>query len=505
MSRFTSLLCGAFLISNGSVRGLPPPEATQALAQAIVQKDNAAARRLIESGTGIEHKFLGATPLHLAAEYGRADIVQLLLTKGAAPDKLDDLGRTPLLWAAENGHPESARVLIAHGANVNQEDPSRFRGPSDDTPPDRPLDYALRNGQADLCRLLLQSGAKIRTNDYTRLQAAIQSGKPELLAMLIEQGIDPMAHSKKGTNAFPTAGRSDQVEMIKLLAAKSRKSPELSSLLNDALQSAAEEGKASVVQFLLENTMVDLNREMGSSFGGVAQVSATEKKVPGFTALSRAIEEGHDAIAAALLEKGAQVLGRTRSGAPLLSYVIAQNRIDWFQLLLKHDPPLEAADYNGRTALMTAAMQGKLEIVKTLVRKGAKVEQRDSYRGTPLLLACATGKTAVAEYLLNSGAALSDRDKDGRDPLIYAAAQGYADTCSFLLSKGADTKTSQPSSGMTALHWAAKNAHPAAVKALLEGGASSEQPDKSGRKPIDCARLSGDAESIALLAPPTQK
>ena len=40
------------------------------------------------------------TPLHLAAQYDREDIVQFLLANKADVNAKDDYGRTPLYWAA---------------------------------------------------------------------------------------------------------------------------------------------------------------------------------------------------------------------------------------------------------------------------------------------------------------------------------------------------------------------------------------------------------------------
>jgi ankyrin repeat protein len=351
--------------------------------------------------------------------------------------------------------------------------------------------------------MLIDAGAKIGANDYARLQAAIHSGKPELVGMLIAKGVDPTAHSKPDPNftthsAFAAAGMSNNVELIKLLVSKSRKGPALRTLLNDALQYAAEYGRAPVADFLLNNTDVDLNREVESNYGGVERLADTKKKVPGFTALSRAIEQGHEDIADALLKKGARVSGRTRSGAPVLSFVISQNRDDLFNMLLEHNPPLEAVDYDGRTALMAAAVQGRLDMVKALLARGASLDKPDSYQSTALMLACEVGKNVVVEYLLNAGANLHAQDKDGRDALIYAAMGGQDEICSLLISRGASPNL-RTKTGMTALHWAAKKARTRAVKELLTHGASSNIADKDGKKAVDYARLAGDAESVALL------
>ena len=42
----------------------------------------------------------GMTPLHMAAEYGHKEIVELLFTNGANVNAKDEKDRTPLDWVA---------------------------------------------------------------------------------------------------------------------------------------------------------------------------------------------------------------------------------------------------------------------------------------------------------------------------------------------------------------------------------------------------------------------
>jgi ankyrin repeat protein len=63
-------------------------------------------RLLVEAGARkdavAEHD--GSTPLCLAAELNRLDIVQFLLERGADKDHATHDGLTPLHFAAKNGH-----------------------------------------------------------------------------------------------------------------------------------------------------------------------------------------------------------------------------------------------------------------------------------------------------------------------------------------------------------------------------------------------------------------
>jgi ankyrin repeat protein len=81
--------------------------------------------RLVEAGApinAVKYEFHSAsyekrkafglgTPLHRAAEFGKKDIVDYLLLKGADPLKPDSRGRTPRFWAEHKEHREVVEIL----------------------------------------------------------------------------------------------------------------------------------------------------------------------------------------------------------------------------------------------------------------------------------------------------------------------------------------------------------------------------------------------------------
>jgi ankyrin repeat protein len=93
----------------------------------------------------------GFTPLHLAAFFGGAAAVRLLLAAGAAPDAdtANTFGVHPINSAAAVGDRESVRALLEAGADANARAAGGFT----------PLHAAAHHDDAELARLLLAHGA----------------------------------------------------------------------------------------------------------------------------------------------------------------------------------------------------------------------------------------------------------------------------------------------------------------------------------------------------------
>ena len=135
-------------------------------------------------GCGPSHDL--TTPLHLACQKGKVDVVRLLLDKGAAVDRADKDGATPLWIACCKGHVDVVRLLLDKGAVVHTQNHS----PSSSPP-------QLVGGVTDFVRKLIighsnnTGGAEVDRTDWadkTPLWGACFEGHIDVVRLLLEKG-----------------------------------------------------------------------------------------------------------------------------------------------------------------------------------------------------------------------------------------------------------------------------------------------------------------------------
>lgn len=91
------------------------------------------------------------TALHAAAAGQHADVVAILLERGAKPNSQQNGGWAPLHAAAQSGDVETAKVLLANGADVSVRAENH----------QRPMDLAMLKGQKAMVEFLEANGATL--------------------------------------------------------------------------------------------------------------------------------------------------------------------------------------------------------------------------------------------------------------------------------------------------------------------------------------------------------
>jgi ankyrin repeat protein len=121
-------------------------------------------------------------------------------------------------------------------------------------------------------------------------------------------------------------------------------------------------------------------------------------------------------------------------------------------------------------------------------------------------LAAAAFRRRVAAVLVAHGADCRAKNRRGAEPLHYAAdanrwePAAQAEMISYLISIGANPNALD-SSGVAPLHRAVRTRSLAAARALLDGGASSRQPNTRGSTPLHLAvQTTGRGGSGSLQA-----
>eukprot|EP00741_Cyanophora_paradoxa_P017675 tig00021013_g17070.t1 len=263
---------------------------------------------------------------------------------------------------------------------------------------------------------------------------------------------------------------------------------------------------------------------------GGQPVDSTNKE--GLTALYIACENGHEAAARLLLERGADsmlpcgdrgrlpihagaagehepivrlLLGRgmpvdakTKRGATVLYIACQEGREAVARLLLERGADPALCDERGWHPLHAAADSGRTAIVKLLLERGAPVDAKNNYAVTALYLAAQNSDVDVTRLLLEHGADPALCDERGWHPLHAAAGNGHGAIVKLLLERGApvDAKTN---SGRTALHMACTLGHVDVARLLLEHGADPSLPDEDGQHPLHAAAGNGHGAIVKIL------
>ncbi|KAK2760347.1 hypothetical protein FQN54_002416 [Arachnomyces sp. PD_36] len=147
------------LLNKDANLGVKNRDGKTALRLAIEKHDKPVTLLILENGADTETAANdGAKPLHIAANSGDFELVELLLAFNADIESLDDSNEhTALNYAVESGHTAVAELLLQKGANV---DARTLFGHT-------PLLNAVIHSDLRLVELLLQHGAnkKLRLHD----------------------------------------------------------------------------------------------------------------------------------------------------------------------------------------------------------------------------------------------------------------------------------------------------------------------------------------------------
>ena len=160
----------------------------------------------------------------------------------------------------------------------------------------------------------------------------------------------------------------------------------------------------------------------------------------GKTALYAAALQGHSEICHQLLLAGASPLFAVKGGTTCVTAATRSGSAACVTAIVKHHTCnkalINAADSDGYTPIMVAAMKGALDCAAVLLKEGANADAQKRDGTTALYLAVSNGHQHCAQALVDAGANVDVRRKDGANALVIAATMGRNKCVQLLLEAG---------------------------------------------------------------------
>lgn len=408
----------------------------------------------------------GNTPLLMAAGARRSDLMYVLLENGADPNFEKDPGITSLGIACVYDDWSMIDLLITHGANVN------YCAPNGEST----LSMACAKGAVNAVQMLLAAKATTDVRDA--------------------KGATPLIHAIMNHTEY-------SLSIARMLLEK--KADANFSMPNgfSPLMGAVQMNNMDMALLLLEH-QADVNARQGAD---------------GPSALSIAVALGYSDMVSMLLANKADITIGISPTTSLLGYASMLARADIMEELLKHGAQANSRDSRSlATPLHITAtgnaliadsikLMGNASLVKqhqahmdapaacrALLKYGADVNAADIDGTTPLMIAAMDGCTETLSVLLESGANIRATDTQGRTALMLAvmSPEAKADISLSHVSPASATKVKPHVIRSMSQYPDVAGT----VKLLLKAGANVQIKDKHGKRAVDYAV---DPQVIQLL------
>ncbi|KAK2722554.1 hypothetical protein QYM36_002928 [Artemia franciscana] len=285
--------------------------------------------------------------MHHAATKGLLNMCQLLFSKGAHIDDLDDKRRTPLHCALQEGQISVAHYLLEMGANIQGA-----------------MHHASAKGLLDICQLLFSKGAHIDALDdkwHTPLHYALQEGQISVVHYLLKKGANPNLNYHRELTALHYFAAQGKLDVCQLLVSNGALIDVVDNRRCTPLHLALQEGQVSVANYLVE---------MGANVKG---------------AMHHAAAKGLLDICKLLFSKGAHIDALDDKWHTPLHYALQEGQISVVRYLEKRANPDNSSD---------VSIQDRVNVADP----GCLTAGADSDEDTPLVIDEQPGGTALRPY-----------------------------------------------------------------------------------------------------------
>ncbi|XP_065650594.1 uncharacterized protein LOC101237623 isoform X2 [Hydra vulgaris] len=344
------------------------------------------------------------TPLHLAAINGNKDMVQYLLEHNAKINVFDHQNMTPthnmffVCRACQFGRLDIIKVLIEQGAQIDSKDCDSFT----------PLMSAVSEGHSDAAKYLLKCGASVAISEMNMknvLHLAIENGHSSTLKVLLQNGSSSLinSHDMDFKRPIHYAAMSN-FESVKILIQESADTEVTDNEEKTPLHIAAEYGKVDCLLILVKNSTRNIN--------------CTDEK--GQSPLHLAAKNGWTDTSLVLIEMGAQISGRDDSNWSPLDYAARNGHSKIVIALIKNGACVNEYDPNKLTPLHHASINGHVKCINILLNHGANISFQNADGKNCLDLALENHHTEACRIFVTHKRwkeVLNNIDNEGSSPM----------------------------------------------------------------------------------------
>ncbi|HLC06892.1 MAG TPA: ankyrin repeat domain-containing protein [Candidatus Babeliales bacterium] len=472
MKKFNHLFLSTLLCCSNTLISRETP----AIFQEVRAGNKEAIRKRIENCENCAEKDdNGNTPLHIAAQEGQADIVDMLTTEPdyaywgnwiysflyipTLPDKngKNNDGNTPLHCALEEGKTDAAECLLQKNVDKNATNRENLT----------PAFMPVKKDKSEMIPFLEKHRLIEQTiNGNTQLHYAIQTNKPRMVEKLAENPALIHKRNNEGKTPAIVATETQYAYMLEILR---RKGVDLNIPGYNGLRpihNAAHQGNNNALLYLLKNGI---------------DVDTTDDK--GNTSLFYAAMHNQEKEMNLLLEHGANIKQRNNNGEDIFIFAALSKNSKLINRL-KANPVIDinTRDNNGRTSFMLSVINKNHDIMRELMSIGVNTRITNHNNENALHETAKNGDLIGARIILNHDKRMVvDTDKNGNSPLFVAIHCGQSAVAQLFIEHGAslitqDGNTPAHTAVLTESLTALRNAIDYDSRMLLQINKNNETP-----------------------------
>ncbi len=483
-------------------------------------------KTLIVAGADVNKvaRFGSQSPLYIAAKNGHADVVGVLMEKGAKVNISTKQNLTPLHIAVTNGFYDVVNKLVAikvYAIRKQVVNPQALKGLT-------ALHLATKRGWLAIAESLIHHGTdvnKLSNDDAIRsygwcmdfksagclgaIAIGFKYGKVGLVRLLIDRNasLKPTKLNYSLYHAIAEGCTKDPAEKMDIKPNSEDTSIEMVRLLHDRGVSKLCNFKykgwddvafdAEVYAYDLAATksekLIACNRiligllkpefkEAYQSFGLPAgpytkywkTMQPLWKAVDTHSRSAIVIDNASGAMHTTI--KRINKHGMVRSHLGLAAEF---NRLNITKQLIAKGAAVNIDEYSGLRPVHWASVMNNMDLLELLFKHQARIDLTDKKGKVPMHYAAALGYYQIVSWLVSKKSNCNFQDKHGKTPLTHATAN-----CIPLLIKAGAKVNAQDKNGWTPLHWAVHWADVDRVRELLKAGADPKIKNKQGQMPI---------------------